>query len=102
MITFCIVFAGEPNSQPNDTFFHCRDGRWLSPELKCNFKEECLHGDDESGCEKPSECDKSLDQFRCNSGECVRYQYRCDGVVDCWDKSDEIGCGWYSSLITKL
>uniref|UniRef100_A0A2S2Q070 G-protein coupled receptor n=1 Tax=Sipha flava TaxID=143950 RepID=A0A2S2Q070_9HEMI len=75
----------------DDEFFRCRDGRWLPSEHRCNFKEECLGGDDESGCDKSlSICDQQ--QFRCSSGECINSEYRCDGHTNCWDKSDEIGC----------
>lgn len=87
-------FLGGPDVYLNDTSFQCQDGRWLSLESKCNSKEECLHGDDETGCRSSLPCDKS--QFQCKSGECVEYQDRCNGFTNCWDKSDEIGCGWCS------
>ena len=32
-------------------------------------------------------------QQRCDSGECVYISYWCDGDADCYDASDEIGCG---------
>lgn len=79
------------NSSIDDTFFQCQDGRWLPAEHYCNFKEECLNGDDEIGCESTVSCGQQ--QFRCSSGECITSEYRCDGQTNCWDKSDEIGCG---------
>ncbi|XP_026810792.1 G-protein coupled receptor GRL101-like isoform X1 [Rhopalosiphum maidis] len=80
----------KPNSHLNDEFFKCKDGRWLPLKHRCNFKAECLNGEDETNCEVSLPCDE--DQFRCASGECVKSENRCDGHTDCWDKSDEIGC----------
>ena len=34
----------------------------------------------------------SEDEFTCREGFCVTMEQRCDGVVDCRDKSDEVGC----------
>lgn len=86
-------FTDKPNSHLNDEFFKCKDGRWLPFKHRCNFKAECLDGDDETDCEVSLPCDE--DQFRCASGECVKSENRCDGRTDCWDKSDEIGCSKY-------
>lgn len=32
------------------------------------------------------------DQFRCNDGTCIQFQYKCDEVPDCPDHSDEVDC----------
>ena len=34
----------------------------------------------------------SEEEFTCREGFCVAMEQRCDGVVDCRDKSDEVGC----------
>ena len=34
----------------------------------------------------------SEQEFTCREGFCVAMEQRCDGVVDCRDKSDEVGC----------
>jgi len=36
-----------------------------------------------------------VDQFECNSGECVDLSRQCDGQYDCPDRSDEQGCRKY-------
>ena len=33
------------------------------------------------------------DQWECDSGQCINEDYRCDGDDDCYDGSDEDGCG---------
>jgi len=36
----------------------------------------------------------SCPQFRCQStGHCIFNRYRCDGLINCFDASDELGCG---------
>ena len=37
-------------------------------------------------------------EWECDSGQCIDEDYRCDGDDDCYDGSDEEGCGKRSSL----
>ncbi|KAG8270243.1 hypothetical protein J6590_089719 [Homalodisca vitripennis] len=69
--------------------FTCKDNRTLPNYLRCDFKPDCLHGDDELDCPAP-ECKAS--EFRCSSGQCVSAVTRCDLFLDCLDKSDELEC----------
>ena len=32
------------------------------------------------------------DEFKCDSGRCIKIQFLCDGVSDCRDKTDEKFC----------
>ena len=34
----------------------------------------------------------SSNDFTCRDGTCVKLDYVCDGIMDCNDKSDELGC----------
>ena len=38
-------------------------------------------------------------QFRCNDGTCIDAQARCNSYPDCYDRSDEDNCGWFSTLV---
>ena len=35
-------------------------------------------------------------EFECANGECIDGNRKCDSIVDCFDDSDENGCGIYS------
>ncbi|XP_050537187.1 G-protein coupled receptor GRL101-like [Daktulosphaira vitifoliae] len=80
----------DDSAEKLDDLIRCRDGRWLETEHRCNFRDECLHGDDEIQCTGQPTCGPR--EFRCDNGECVELKSRCDSNTDCWDKSDEIGC----------
>lgn len=38
-------------------------------------------------------------EFRCDSGQCIKQNHHCDGDYECADKSDESGCGIYITSI---
>ncbi|KAG8223473.1 hypothetical protein J437_LFUL001967 [Ladona fulva] len=86
-------------------FFTCADNRSLPVKLKCDFKWDCIDGEDETDCRDPPPCptgsrDKKVAWFRCNNGQCILEKQRCDLKYQCWDKSDEMGCGEF--IITVL
>ncbi|XP_069948174.1 G-protein coupled receptor GRL101 isoform X2 [Cherax quadricarinatus] len=74
-------------------WFSCSDGRCLPPNLHCDHKYDCLHGDDELNCSRP-ECQSS--EWQCRSGQCIPAAGRCDLTYQCHDKSDEVNCGTVS------
>ena len=44
-------------------------------------------------CNTDHDDECSDDQFTCDSGQCVSQYGRCDQYKDCFDNSDEQGCG---------
>lgn len=52
--------------------------------FRCNGTAECKYGEDERDCKN---C--QLDEFRCNSGQCIQQKWVCDTTRDCNDGSDE-------------
>nr|CAD7432227.1 unnamed protein product [Timema monikensis] len=83
-------FGCQGGDYDDPVVINCRDNRTLPSSLRCDFKRDCLHGEDEEGCE-PSAC--AEDEFMCYNGQCVSLRHRCDLHYDCWDKSDELQCG---------
>ncbi|XP_024084029.1 G-protein coupled receptor GRL101-like isoform X2 [Cimex lectularius] len=78
-------------SLPPSELFRCQDNRTLPKDLLCDFKIDCLDGDDETDCQA-SAADCAQEEFRCQNGQCVPIGSRCNMYTDCWDKTDEIGC----------
>ncbi|XP_046988472.1 G-protein coupled receptor GRL101-like [Schistocerca americana] len=70
-------------------WFTCSEGRMIPQELRCDFKWDCLLGEDEEGCERIP-CSKN--EFTCSNGQCIPIESQCDLRFDCWDKSDEFNC----------
>lgn len=54
----------------------------------CDFRPDCSDESDETFC-RHSPCDG----FTCRNGQCVKSSQRCDEVSQCFDNSDEFGCG---------
>ena len=99
----------DPAVEVNTT---CRNGHFtcslsntcIIQNLVCDGIKDCPHGEDESCpripdvcktvCDSPSKhcvCSGTL-YFQCTNGEYVSELGRCDYVLDCSDRSDEIGC----------
>jgi hypothetical protein len=57
-------------------------------DKKCNNKNECMDGSDETSalCGNMT-C--STDDFKCVTGQCVPAHFLCDGDKDCFDQTDE-------------
>lgn len=44
-------FADVPDDEAdNNTYFRCGDGRLIPRALQCDFKVDCLDGEDEKNC----------------------------------------------------
>ncbi|OWA49972.1 G-protein coupled receptor GRL101 [Hypsibius exemplaris] len=67
----------------------CADGRTFPYHTVCDYRRQCMSGDDELDC--PYTACRS-DQFRCQSGECIAKAALCNGQEDCLDRSDEVNC----------
>ncbi|XP_014291555.1 vitellogenin receptor isoform X1 [Halyomorpha halys] len=98
-----ILIALVTSTEQHDTdcdenFFRCRNGRCISLSFICDGYEDCGHGDmsDEENCHltttpavKP--CNK--DEYQCKDRLCIPSLWVCDGESDCSDGSDEThGC----------
>ena len=76
--------------------FKCNDGTCQSNDKRCDGKNDCSDGIDETNC---GVCTRT--QFQCEtSSTCIEYLKRCDEINDCSDGSDEANCtGKYKLLI---
>ncbi|XP_049852318.1 G-protein coupled receptor GRL101-like [Schistocerca gregaria] len=72
-----------------EDLFNCSEGRAIPLSLVCDFKRDCLNGEDEQFCGKKS-C--SVKEFTCANGQCIPLELVCDLSFDCWDKTDEMNC----------
>ncbi|XP_072447633.1 very low-density lipoprotein receptor-like [Chiloscyllium punctatum] len=79
--------------------FQC-DGTCLPGNIECNGVWDCTDGSDEANCE--SEC-TGLDDFKCQSGECINISLVCNRHQDCQDWSDEPikGCNVNECLLNN-
>ncbi|OWA51315.1 putative Low-density lipoprotein receptor-related protein 2 [Hypsibius exemplaris] len=95
-------------------------GRCVPTRYICDGDTDCYGGTDERNCSakmevtaattrstglatfdvstSPQPCRDSADNFWClsrdtaSTGRCIPKTWKCDGGVDCFDRSDEIGC----------
>lgn len=121
----CLCSVG--TCQPGE--FSCRNGRCVPEKLKCDGKDDCLDGTDESKCDRsknrcpagrrpagwvltPGSVSRpsalvlqrcSDFSFRCRDGRCISKQNpECDGRPDCEDGSDEDDCRALASHLVPL
>lgn len=47
---FVRIFEDIKGKGPDEKMFTCKDNRTLPAYLRCDFKFDCLHGDDEDNC----------------------------------------------------
>lgn len=87
--------------------YTCASGECISRDMVCNAVQDCISGDDESGCKfttKPPDLERvhkpacPLDHFFCldNTG-CIPQSKVCDSFNDCHDGSDEFHCSFDKS-----
>ena len=73
--------------------FQCLSGECIWKAWVCDGDKDCDGGEDESeaACQDHIKCTNG--EFRCErSGQCIPFEKLCNTVVDCDDKSDELGC----------
>ncbi|XP_054164414.1 low-density lipoprotein receptor-related protein 12-like [Oppia nitens] len=79
--------------------YHCLNGKCIPNKWKCNRRDECGDGSDESNCD---DICLSANQMKCNTDSnhvratvgCYTFPtQRCNSVFDCDNGADEKGCG---------
>ena len=106
LITNCALIFTEKCQIPGE--YQCESGLCIPSYLRCNGNEDCPDGTDELDCPpgkilffkskinsltlRISSVACKVDEFKCDSGLCVRLDQKCDGNFDCPDRSDENGC----------
>uniref|UniRef100_A0A4W3GUH2 MAM and LDL receptor class A domain containing 1 n=1 Tax=Callorhinchus milii TaxID=7868 RepID=A0A4W3GUH2_CALMI len=87
-----------PTNCTTDTF-QCLVGPECIPLLwRCDDKEDCADGSDESKCpvqspeNPPTQQPCGEKEFRCSNEVCIPSLLRCDGVPDCLSAEDELTC----------
>nr|XP_017095021.2 basement membrane-specific heparan sulfate proteoglycan core protein isoform X16 [Drosophila bipectinata] len=78
----------EPLPECASNEFRCNNGQCIDERRRCDYKQDCPDGEDES-----EDCRCAPNQFRCQNGDCVPDHSTCDGITQCRDGSDELNCG---------
>jgi len=73
----------------NSTYTCMLDDVCIPKNLRCDGKQDCDDGSDESFC--PSTC-IGEGWFQCDNGHCISSHWVCDKEDDCMDWSDEVDC----------
>ncbi|XP_065203068.1 basement membrane proteoglycan-like [Planococcus citri] len=71
--------------------FTCENGTSISGRQVCDRIGDCPNDEDELGCGHP--CGPR--EFQCSghgTKACIPKEFHCDGKIDCYDKTDEVGC----------
>ncbi|KAF7646507.1 hypothetical protein LDENG_00186960 [Lucifuga dentata] len=73
--------------------FLCRNGHCVSETMKCDGRDDCSDGSDESECKTSLVLPCSESMYRCRNKGCIsKMNPECDGEKDCEDESDEDSC----------
>ncbi|XP_027843018.2 low-density lipoprotein receptor-related protein 1 [Aphis gossypii] len=98
----CVDGFDELNcSCKNSTFFRCKSGECIAPNLRCDYDPDCSDASDEIGCDHKICQDLVFNTtiISCNTTTaCIHPSWICDGQNDCWDNSDERNCSTIKHL----